>query len=145
MAVWVHQSADRTVVEIQQILRAVNALATMTGTLHQQFPLPFSLRIGAGLNSGYAMVGNAGSGDRPDYTPLGDTVNAAFRLESATKALGVDVAMGESTYNLLTQGNPAGGQSPLPWQPHTVRLKGYEAPMTAHTCNFVDLHQWLSQ
>jgi adenylate cyclase len=145
MAVWVHQSADTTVVEIQQILRAVNALATMTETLHQQFPLPFSLRIGAGLNSGYAMVGNAGSGDRPDYTPLGDTVNAAFRLESATKALGVDVAMGESTYNLLTQGNPAGGQSPLPWQPHTVRLKGYEAPMTAHTCNFVDLHQWLSQ
>jgi adenylate cyclase len=148
MAVWVHQSADTTVVEIQQILRAVNALAEMTAALHQQFPLPFGLKIGAGLNSGFAMVGNTGSGDRPDYTPIGDTVNAAFRLESATKALGVDIAMGESTYNLLIRDNPPGpgdGQFSLSWQPHTLRLKGYENPIAAYTCNFAQLHHWLTQ
>ncbi len=148
MAVWVHQSADTTVVEIQQILRAVNALAEMTAALHQQFPLPFGLKIGAGLNSGYAMVGNTGSGDRPDYTPIGDTVNVAFRLESATKALGVDIAMGESTYNLLIRDNlssPGEGQCPLSWQPHTLRLKGYENPIAAYTCNFAQLHHWLTQ
>ncbi|MEB3313705.1 MAG: adenylate/guanylate cyclase domain-containing protein [Cyanobacteriota bacterium] len=148
MAVWVHQSADTTVVEIQQILRAVNALAEMTAALHQQFPLPFGLKIGAGLNSGYAMVGNTGSGDRPDYTPIGDTVNVAFRLESATKALGVDIAMGESTYNLLIRDNPSSpgeGQCPLSWQPHTLRLKGYENPIAAYTCHFAQLHHWLTQ
>ncbi|HSM80353.1 MAG TPA: adenylate/guanylate cyclase domain-containing protein, partial [Nodosilinea sp.] len=90
MAVWIHGKEGADCTDMVRILQAVSTLAEMTEQLHRQFPLPFPLRIGAGINTGYAMVGNTGSGDHPDYTALGDTVNAAFRLESSTKALGLD-------------------------------------------------------
>ena len=80
MAVWVHGTQEVTPQSMLQITRAMSKLNKMTGQLHEEFPLPFPLRIGAGLNTGYAMVGNTGSSDRPDYTALVDTVNAAFRF-----------------------------------------------------------------
>ena len=52
------------------------------------------------------MVGNTGTGDRPDYTAIGDTVNAAFRFESSTKELGLDIAVGEATYASLKTVGP---------------------------------------
>lgn len=41
------------------------------------------LHIRVGINTGYATVGNFGSGDRLNYTALGSAVNLASRLESA--------------------------------------------------------------
>lgn len=139
MAVWVHGSGGANNDEMLHILQAVSTLATMTSRLHEQFPLPFPLRIGAGLNTGYAMVGNTGSANRPDYTALGDTVNAAFRLESATKALGIDLAMGETTYDYLQL---LGASEPY-FQRHTVLLKGYDSPITAYGGTFTHLNQFL--
>ncbi|HEY9647603.1 MAG TPA: adenylate/guanylate cyclase domain-containing protein, partial [Chroococcidiopsis sp.] len=85
MAVWIHGPQGVSHDEMVRISQALNSLHKMTSQLHEQYPLPFPVRVGAGLNTGYAMVGNTGTGDRPDYTALGDTVNAAFRLESSTK------------------------------------------------------------
>ena len=56
------------------------------------------LKTGIGINCGPAIVGNLGSSIRFNYTAIGDTVNLASRLESATKKLGVDIAIGESVY-----------------------------------------------
>ena len=55
------------------------------------------VQIGIGINSGAAIVGNMGSRTRFDYTCIGDAVNVAARLESGTKAAGVDVLIGEAT------------------------------------------------
>ena len=42
-------------------------------------------RMGIGLNSGPVMSGSVGSERRLEYTAVGDTTNAAARLEGMTK------------------------------------------------------------
>ncbi|PSN17221.1 adenylate/guanylate cyclase domain-containing protein [filamentous cyanobacterium CCP5] len=139
MAVWIHGAQRIEPPEMIQILEAVSALAHMTGQLHEQFPLPFPLRIGAGLNTGYAMVGNTGSGAHPDYTALGDTVNAAFRFESSTKQLGVDIALGETTYASLRELSA----NDRFFKRQTLSMKGYEQPIVTHAGTFRDLDEFL--
>lgn len=139
MAVWIHGGWEATHSEIQQPFSALRALQQMTQELHLNYPLATPLRIGAGINTGFAMVGNTGSGDRPDYTALGDTVNAAFRLEASTKQLGIDLAIGATTYQSLCQNLNV----KLPFQTVSVHLKGHDLPMIAYGCHFPDLQQWL--
>lgn len=139
MAVWIHGTEGATSDDMVHMMRAVSALAAMTSQLHEQFPLPFPLRIGAGVNTGYAMVGNTGTGDRPDYTALGDTVNAAFRFESSTKELGLDIAIGAATYDCLK----VVGADEAFFHRYTVTMKGYEMPIMTHAGTFADLHQFL--
>jgi adenylate cyclase len=69
------------------------------------------IRMGIGINSGVAIVGNIGSENHMEYTAVGDTVNLAARLESATKELGLEIAVCEQTYAAvrpLFQWKPAG-------------------------------------
>ncbi|WAL61289.1 adenylate/guanylate cyclase domain-containing protein [Thermocoleostomius sinensis] len=140
MAVWIHGAQGVSPKEMICIMRALNALQKMTSRLHERYPLPFPLQIGAGLNTGYAMVGNTGTGDRPDYTALGDTVNAAFRLESCTKQIGMDVALGETTYEYLTKS----GIDDRLFQQQTVSLKGYDTPTITYAGTFDDLEGFLT-
>lgn len=140
MAVWIHGAQKITPEEMIRIAHALSALQKMTSQLHERYPkLPFPLKIGAGLNTGYAMVGNTGTGDRPDYTALGDTVNAAFRLESSTKQLGVDIAFGETTYQYLEEA----GLNPTLFEQHALILKGFDIPTVTYAGSFDDLDQFL--
>ena len=139
MAVWIHGAQGISPEEMVRITRALSAMHKMTSQLHERYPLPFPLQIGAGLNTGYAMVGNTGTGDRPDYTALGDTVNAAFRLESSTKQIGSDIALGETTYQYLAES----GISPDLFKQHTVSLKGYDIPTLTYAGSFTDLDTFL--
>jgi adenylate cyclase len=45
-----------------------------------------AIEIRVGVNTGSAIVGNFGSGQRFSYTAVGDTVNLASRLEALNKA-----------------------------------------------------------
>ena len=62
-----------------------------------QKTLPEPVAIGVGVNTGEAVVGNMGSNTRFDYSAIGDAVNTAARLESATKDVGEDILIGENT------------------------------------------------
>jgi adenylate cyclase len=141
MAVWIHGTQEVNGDEMLKILRALSALHKMTSDLYNLYPLPFPLRIGAGINTGYAMVGNTGSGDRPDYTALGDTVNAAFRLETSTKQIGKDVAVGKTTFQYIST---LGGDADVFGQ-YTVNLRGYDVPAVAHACSFPELEIFLQK
>ena len=55
------------------------------------------LKVGFGLNTGLAVVGNMGSEQRFDYSVLGDIVNLAARLEGQSKFYGVDIVLGSET------------------------------------------------
>ena len=58
--------------------------------------------MGIGLNSGTVMSGQVGSERRLEYTAIGDTTNAAARLESMTKGTPHQVFVAESTRRLLS-------------------------------------------
>jgi adenylate cyclase len=141
MAVWIHGTQGVQENEMLNILKAVSALQQMTNEIQKNYVLPFPLKIGAGINTGYAMVGNTGTGERPDYTALGDTVNAAFRLETATKQIGCDLALGEMTYE-FTQ--PLLAKRPTPFRKGQVQLKGYDQPTVTYATTFEYLNKFLS-
>lgn len=120
MAVWVHPNQTADPAELLLVLRALSDLFEIVEGLQGKFGLEEPVRIGAGINTGRAVTGNMGSTVLADHTALGDGVNKAFRLESATRELDCDIAVGQTTAKILC----AGGMM----QSATVRLKGYEEP-----------------
>jgi len=84
-----------------------------------------SVAIGIGINSGEAIIGNMGSKNRFDYTAIGDAVNIAARLESATKERGVDILIGEQTERYC-------GYHLEPLEP--IKVKGKENSLKIYTC-----------
>ena len=61
------------------------------------------LKIGIGVNHGDIIVGNIGHPQRMEFTVLGDGVNLAARLESATKQFHTDILVGEETEKLTRE------------------------------------------
>jgi adenylate cyclase len=79
-----------------------------------------------GLHSGPVVVGNIGSRSRMNYTVVGDTVNAAQRLEDLAQELvpQQDVAV------VLSETTAAGLPADLPLRPlGRHRLRGRDEPL----------------
>jgi adenylate cyclase len=98
--------ADRAVAAALEIAREVN------GDAHGD------LRVGLGINSGNVLVGTIGGGGRLDFTVIGDTVNTASRVESATRQTGDDLLITGETLARLN-GHVGDWQARAP-----IKLKG---------------------
>ncbi len=88
--------ADRALRAVPRLLMRVREFNLRRET--RQGP-PF--RIGIGIASGPAMVGNVGHRDRLAFTAIGDTINLAARLEAATRDVGVPVLLDERAFLAL--------------------------------------------
>jgi adenylate cyclase len=84
--------------------RAVQAALRIIGEM-RSLAADESLRVGAGISTGEAYVGNVGGGVIADYTVLGDTVNVAARLQGA--AAPGEVLVTEETYRYVDQVFPS--------------------------------------
>jgi len=82
------------------------------------------LKVGAGIATGEAFVGNVGEGVVTDYTVLGDTVNVAARLQGAAAA--GQILVTEETYLQVAAKFPD-----VPGR--EIELKGKSEPVRVRT------------
>ncbi len=113
------EKAVLAAMEMLEGLKEVNKTLKERGFEHE-------VKIGIGINTGVATIGNIGSEQKKNYTVVGDTVNLSSRLESITKEYKTPLLLSEYTYAKIKDkikcrliGN--------------VRVKGREQPVDIYT------------
>lgn len=77
--------------------KAGDHAARAVAAVREMLAVPGELRASAGLHTGEVVLGVIGSGDKLEYTALGDAVNVAARLESLNREAGTRVLLSEVT------------------------------------------------
>lgn len=80
------------------------------------------LRIGIGLHAGPVILGALGHGRTIGLTAIGDTVNTASRLESATKEFGCELVVSDFVLE-------AAGLAWAPGEPQLLMVRGRDQPL----------------
>jgi adenylate cyclase len=90
-------------------------------------PAYLPIRIGVGIHTGILTCGSVGSQSRLEYSVIGETVNLASRLESATKEYVVPLVFSESTYEAVrTRVADARDLG-------SAKVKGFDSPIHIYT------------
>ena len=106
----------RCALDMIRMLRVVN---------QQNKDLPV-LNIGIGISTGKVVSGNIGSEKRFEYTVIGDPVNLAARLESATKEYEIPLLICENTYQEVKSYFHC-------LEIDTIKVKGKQHPLKIYT------------
>ncbi len=103
MAVWGNVQSAGPVADAKACARTALGMRRALKELNEGWRAEsrMTLGMGVGINSGEALAGNIGSGDRADLTVIGDAVNLASRLEALTRTYGVDLLVGEAAAALI--------------------------------------------
>src|SRR3954471_13308795 len=105
-------SARRAVAAARAMIAAVERLKPYFEAVYGR-----SFDIGIGIHYGDVIVGAVGAAGRRRVTIVGDAVNAAARIEAATKTLDAKVLISTATYNELDEPDAV-------WPTHRVVLPG---------------------
>jgi len=103
----------------------IAALEQVNATLRER-GLDMEVKIGVGINTGVATIGEIGSEKKKNYTIVGDTVNLASRLESITKEYKSPLIYSEYTYEKIKDKIESR-------QLGNVKVKGREQPVNIYT------------
>lgn len=117
-------AAVSSAMQIQRLLVELNRDAAA-----REWP---ELRVGIGINTGYAIAGNIGSPRRLDYTVVGDAVNTAQRL--MTNAAGGQILISESTAKKLGKTGKTIDLERLP----ELKVKGRSEAVPVFRVNWVE-------
>jgi adenylate cyclase len=83
------------------------------------------VEIGVGVHVGTVVMGHIGSKHRISYTVIGDAVNVAARLESATKEHGCPVLISEEVARSPEQDLPVEEVGELGLKGRSAKVKAY--------------------
>ncbi|HUS80412.1 MAG TPA: adenylate/guanylate cyclase domain-containing protein [Armatimonadota bacterium] len=84
------------------------------------------LAAGVGISTGPAVIGYVGTGQRMQYTAIGDDVNLAARLEALNKELGTRILISQSTWELVAAHVAAEPMGPM-------QVRGFAEPVQVYS------------
>ena len=101
MAMWgaPEKQHNQAQLACQAALEMLRRVATLNAVWEPIIGEP--TRVGIGINTGVAHVGNSGTVRKFKYGPLGNTVNLASRVQGATKYLKADILITAFTHRAL--------------------------------------------
>jgi adenylate cyclase len=121
LALWVAASSEST-------LRAKACLAALdirtALQLFDQSSNAVKLRTRIGLHCGHILLGHIGALDHYEYSPMGDIVNTAARIDSLNKKLGASMLVSDEVIHQL--------DGFLTRELGTFRLAGKVKPVVVH-------------